>query len=93
MTVLDLQQQTVARSKIALTRSTSGICRRCLLSSADSAEGCEALAAQLAAGGGPAVNIFTWHDETQGPFANHCIGRTDGLWSPHGPGPGHGQGS
>ena len=54
-----------------------------------SAAGCEKLIAELAASGGPAINVFTFHDHTQGPFANHCIGRTDGVWSPHGPGPGH----
>jgi hypothetical protein len=54
------------------------------------AQGCEKLVAQLLASGGPAINIFTWHDKTQGSrFANHCIGRTDNVWSPHGPGPGH----
>ena len=55
----------------------------------DDAQGCEKLVAQLLASGGPAINIFTWHDKTQGKFANHCIGRTDNRWSPHGPGPGH----
>ena len=55
----------------------------------DSAQGCEKMAAQLLARGGPAINVFTWHDKTQGSFANHCIGRTDSIWSPHGPGPGH----
>ena len=55
----------------------------------DDAQGCEKLVAQLLASGGPAINVFTWHDKSQGKFAKHCIGRTDNIWSPHGPGPGH----
>jgi hypothetical protein len=32
---------------------------------------------------------YTWHDQTQGDYANVCVFRTDGAWQPLTNAPGH----